>query len=146
MFFIWYSIYGQSFSVIPFVLLKISKKVNPMKYLVQSYILLRTGKLYSYILLVYPLDHEIYTKCKKTSNLIKVMSSHNIRCGIKSQQVKKHFSFSTENFTKTFWFFSEFLCTISSSHFWPFNFMCTFNRWTKWKLPKLKKIWKKCHI
>ena len=30
----------------------------------------------------------IYTKCKKTSNLIKVISSHNIGPGIKSQQVK----------------------------------------------------------
>ena len=32
------------------------------------------------------------------------------------------------------------------SHFWPFNFMCAFNRKTKWKVPKLTKIWKKCHI
>ena len=38
-----------------------------------------------------PLDHEIYTKCKKTSNLIKSISSHNICSGIKSQQVKKPF-------------------------------------------------------
>ena len=37
-----------------------------------------------------PLDHEIYTKCKKTSNLIKGISSHNICSGIKSQQVKKN--------------------------------------------------------
>ena len=36
-----------------------------------------------------PLDHEIYTKCKKTSNLIKGISSHNICSGIKSQQVKR---------------------------------------------------------
>ena len=36
-----------------------------------------------------PLDHEIYTKCKKTSNLIKGISSHNICSGIKNQQVKK---------------------------------------------------------
>ena len=36
-----------------------------------------------------PLDHEIYTKCKKTSNLIKGISSHNICSGIKSQQIKK---------------------------------------------------------
>ena len=34
-----------------------------------------------------PLDHEIYTKCKKTSNLIKSVSGHNISSGIKSQQV-----------------------------------------------------------
>ena len=37
-----------------------------------------------------PLDHEIYTKCKKkTSNLIKGISSHKICSEIKSQQVKK---------------------------------------------------------
>ena len=36
-----------------------------------------------------PLDHEIYTKCKKTSNLIKGIFSHNICSGIKSEQVKK---------------------------------------------------------
>ena len=37
-----------------------------------------------------PLDHEIYTKCKKkTSNLIKGISSHKICSAIKSQQVKK---------------------------------------------------------
>ena len=36
-----------------------------------------------------PLDNEIYTKCKKTSNLIKDISSHNICAGIKSQQVRK---------------------------------------------------------
>ena len=41
--------------------------------------------LYWYI----PLDHEIYTKFKKTYNLIKGISSHNIWSGIKSQQVKK---------------------------------------------------------
>ena len=39
-----------------------------------------------------PLDHEIYTKCKKTSNLIKGISSHKICSEIKSQQVKKPFS------------------------------------------------------
>ena len=37
-----------------------------------------------------PLDHEIYTKCKKNpSNLIKGISSHNICSGIKIQHVKK---------------------------------------------------------
>ena len=35
------------------------------------------------------LDHEIHTKCKKkTSNLIKVICSHKICSGIKSQPVK----------------------------------------------------------
>ena len=51
--------------------------------------------LYIYILfyiLFYwciPLDHEIYTKCKKTSNLLKGVSSGNICSGNKIQQVKK---------------------------------------------------------
>ena len=39
-----------------------------------------------------PLDLEIYTKCEKTSNLIKDISSHNICSGIKIQQVKKPFA------------------------------------------------------
>ena len=33
----------------------------------------------------------IYTKCKKTSNLIKGIFGHNICSGIKSQEVKKLF-------------------------------------------------------
>ena len=37
-----------------------------------------------------PLDHEIYTKCKNISILIKGISSHNIYSGIKSQKSKKH--------------------------------------------------------
>ena len=36
-----------------------------------------------------PSDHEIYTKCKKTSNLIIGICSHKICHGIKSQPVKK---------------------------------------------------------
>ena len=43
---------------------------------------------------------------------------------MKSQQAKKLFAI---NSTKNLWFFSEFLCSISLSHFWPFNFMCAFN-------------------
>ena len=38
------------------------------------------------------LDHEIYIKCKKTSKLIKVISSYNICSGIKSKQAKKPFA------------------------------------------------------
>ena len=34
------------------------------------------------------LDHEIYIKCKKTSNLIKIISSYNICSRIKSKQAK----------------------------------------------------------
>ena len=50
--------------------------------------------LYWYI----PLDHEIYTKFKKTYNLIKGKSSHNICPGIKSQQVKKAICHSVPKF------------------------------------------------
>ena len=46
-----------------------------------------------------PLDHEICTRCKKASNLIKGIFSHNFYSGIKCQLVKKnHLSFSTKNF------------------------------------------------
>ena len=69
-----------------------------------------------------PLDHEIYTKCKKTSNLIKVISSYNICSGIKSQQPEKPLVIQYQKY-----FFSEFLCSISSSHFRPLNFLCAFN-------------------
>ena len=67
----------------------IFQKVNPMKCPVVIYI----GEDRVFIRHVFywciPLDHEIYTKCKKTSNLIKSISSHNVCSGIKSQQVKK---------------------------------------------------------
>ena len=50
------------------------------------------GKDWKFIIHVFywciPLDHEIYTKCRKTSNLIKGIFSHNICSGIKSEQVK----------------------------------------------------------
>ena len=59
---------------------------------------------------------------KKASNLIKVISSYNICSGIKVNKQKNHLSFSSKNLI-----FSELLCSISSSHFRPFNFMCTFN-------------------
>ena len=54
----------------------------------------------------------------------------------KLKKKQNNFSFSTKNF----WFFLEFLCSISSSHFLPFNFICVF------KLQKLHKIWIKCLI
>ena len=64
-----------------------------MKYPVQSYILVRTWNLlFMYFTSVSQVDHEIYTKCKKTSNLSKCISSHNICTGIKSQQVKKPYA------------------------------------------------------
>ena len=61
---------------------------------------------------------------KDNINLIKVISSCNICAGIKSQQEKKtYLSFSIQMFL----FFSKFLCSISSSHFLPFSFLCAFN-------------------
>ena len=59
---------------------------------------------------------------KKSSNLIKFISSHKICSEIKSQKVKKPFSL------KNFWFFSKLLSSISSIYFRPSNFMCAFNR------------------
>ena len=68
------------------------------------------GKDLEFIICVFswcvPLDHEIYTKYKKTMkniilpNLIKVISHYNICSGIKGEQAKKtsHLSFSTKNF------------------------------------------------
>ena len=85
-----------------------SKKVNPIKYPIQTYILVR-----------------IWNLLKK--RLTQIIFSNNICSGIKIKQAKKTISHSVP---KT-WFFSEFLCSISSSHFRPFSFMCAFNRWTK---------------
>ena len=82
-----------------------SKKVNPIKYPIQTYILVR-----------------IWNLLKK--RLTQIIFSNNICSGIKIKQAKKTISHSVP---KT-WFFSEFLCSISSSHFRPFNFMCAFNR------------------
>ena len=61
-----------------------------MKYPVQLYI----GEGQKFIIHVFywciPLDHEIYTKCKKTSsNLIKGICSHKICSALKSQPLKK---------------------------------------------------------
>ena len=46
---------------------------------------------------------------------------------------KKRLLFSVKNF----WFFLELICSVSSSHFWPFNFMCAIST-TKKKLLKRK--------
>ena len=83
------------------------------------------------------LDHEIYTKCKKTSTLFKGISGHNICSGIKSQQVKIHLPFSTKNF----WFFSAFLCSISLSHFRSFNFMRAFREHQQKTFVTLSGFW-----
>ena len=69
-----------------------SKKVNPVNYRIQTYILVKTWNL----LFMYFTSVSNQTmrsiKCKrKTSNLIKVTSSYNICSGIKSQQAKKTF-------------------------------------------------------
>ena len=77
----------------------IFQKVNPMKCPVVIYI--GEGRVFIRHVFYWciPLDHEIYTKCKETSNLIKGISSHNVCSGIKKQQVKKtNLSFSTKNF------------------------------------------------
>ena len=83
------------------------------------------------------LDHEIYTKCKKASNLFIGISGHNICCGIKSQQVKIHLPFSTKNF----WFFSAFLCSISLSLFRSFNFMRAFREHQQKTFVTLSGFW-----
>ena len=65
----------------------------------KSYEILNTdiyiGKDLEFIIHVFywciQLDHEIYIKCKKTSNLIKVISSYNICSEIKSKQAKEPF-------------------------------------------------------
>ena len=57
------------------------------------------GIYYSCILLVYPIRPWNLLNVKKTSNLIKVISSYNICSGIKSQQAKKPFIIIS---TKTF--------------------------------------------
>ena len=72
-----------------------------------------------------PLDHEIYTKCKKTSNLIKVISVIISALEIEVNNHKNiHLSFSTKNF----WVFLEFFCSIASTHFQTFNYTCALNR------------------
>ena len=60
----------------------------------------------------------------KKSNLIKLCLVIISALELKSTS-KKAFII---NSTKTFWFFSEFLCSISSSHFQSFNFTSAFNR------------------
>ena len=97
-----------------------SQKVTPMKYPVQTCMLVRTWTL---LFMYFPgISHEtiksILNGKRTLSNLIQVISSYNICPGIKSQQAKKtHLSFSTKNLR----FFSE-------SYFLPFNFMCAFTR------------------
>ena len=57
------------------------------------------------------LDHKVYTKYKKTSNLIKIYLFTIYALELKVEIKKKSFS------AKSFWFFLNFLCSISSSHF-----------------------------
>ena len=81
-----------------------SKKVNPIKYRIQTYVLWGPGIYYSYILLVYPIRPWNLLNVKKASNLIKVISSYNICSGIKSQQAKKPFviQYQKQNFSVPF--------------------------------------------
>ena len=72
-------------------------------YMYNIYIHIYTGKDWEYICI--PLDREIYTKCKKTPNLIKGISSHNVCPRIKIQQVKKNICRSVP---KTFDFSQNF--------------------------------------
>ena len=61
-----------------------------MKYPVQSYILVKTRNLlFMYFTGVSHKTMKSILNVKKTSNLIKDISSHNIWSGIKSQQVKR---------------------------------------------------------
>ena len=59
-----------------------SKKVNPMEYRIQVYILARTWNL------LFMLTMKSILNVKKTSNLIKIISSYNICSKIKSKQAK----------------------------------------------------------
>ena len=88
------------------------KKVNPLKYPVQTYILVL---LFTY-LLVYPIksiicipSHEIYTKCnKKHLTWLKLYLVIISTLKLKVNKQKNHLSFKTINF----WFFSGFLWSI----------------------------------
>ena len=69
-----------------------SKKVNLMKYRIPTYILVRTQNLL--IMYFAGVSNQIMKSIlnvKKTSNLIKIISSYNICSGIKSKQAKKRF-------------------------------------------------------
>ena len=73
------------------------------------------------------LDHEIYTKCKKKQSHLTWLKVYLVISALElkfNMQKKHNFSFDTKNI----WFFSEFLCSVWSSHFRPFNFMWAFNR------------------
>ena len=81
-----------------------SKKVNPMKYQIQTYILVRTWNLLFIILLVYPIrPWNLLNVKKKKSNLIIAISSYNICSEIKSQQAKKPFVIQYQKRLIFFW-------------------------------------------
>ena len=104
-----------------------------MKYRIQTYILWGPGIYYSYILLVYPIRPWNLLNVKKASNLIKVISSYNICYGIKSQQAKKTFVIQYQKQD----FFVPFHQVI-----FDHSISCVLLI-DKWKLQKLKDIWKK---
>ena len=87
-----------------------SKKLNLIKYPVQTYMLVRNWNL---LFMYFPgVSQQIM---KSILNVKKVLSDLVIISALHS-------------LPKKFLFFLEFLCSISSSHFLPFNFMCAFNR------------------
>ena len=66
------------------------KKVNPMKYPIQTYILVRTWNLlFIYFTYVSHQTMKSILNVKTTSNLIKFISGYNICSGIEGQQAKK---------------------------------------------------------
>ena len=101
------------------------KKVTPMKYRIQTFILVRTWNLLFMLilLLVYPIRPWNLLDVKKHLTWLKVISSYNIYSGINGQQSKKLFLIQYQKLL----IFLEFLCFISSNYFRAFNFMCAFN-------------------
>ena len=119
---------------------KFSKKVNPIKYPVQTYILVRTWNLlFMYFTGVSHWIMKSRLSVKKHLTWLKLYLVIISALELKVNKPKNHLSLTVP---KT-WFFSEFFCSVSSSHLRPFNFICAFNWWTKWMLQKLKKLWKK---
>ena len=82
------------------------------------------GIYYSCILLVHPIRPWNLLNVKDNITWLKLYLVIIYAVQLKVNKQKNHLSFSIKNV----WFFSNLLCSISSSHFRPFNFMCAFNR------------------
>ena len=104
-----------------------SKKVNLMKYQVQTYMLVKTwNSLFVYFPGVSHLTMKsILNEKNKTSNLIPVISSYNICSGNKSQQAQK--TAICHLVPKTFVFIRILLLYFINS-LSTINFMCALNR------------------